>query len=46
MLVRQSLGVFALNKHASGCGSTCANRGLYFGVMVQFVYVCQDIRAV
>ncbi len=37
---------FFLNKHETNCGCACANRVLYFGVMVQFVNVCQDIRAI
>lgn len=36
---RQSLDFFSLNKHATNCECTCANRVLYFGVMVQCVSV-------
>lgn len=36
------LTLLSLNKHAAHCEYTCANRGLYFGVMVQSV--CASVR--
>lgn len=36
------LTLLSLNKHAAHCEYTCANRGLYFGVMVQSV--CVSVR--
>lgn len=36
------LTLLSLSKHAAHCEYTCANRGLYFGVMVQSV--CASVR--